>query len=486
MNYIEKHNFTKAELIAILDACIDKTLGEVDKNHVFERTKTMPKITGIAGDVIEQSVLGYPANPSNEPDLIVDSDKVELKTTGIKYSKDSSSGFEAKEPMSITAVSPENITKEEFYESNFWHKLENMLIVYYLYTASHTVPASEYTNFPIKGYDFHKFSGSDQKALKKDWEIVRDFIKHLQEKYDNPEDEYPRISHELRNQLFMIDTAPKWPHRPRFRLKRSVVTTMVQEFFGKSFEELPEDYSTYNEIDKKCHMLTKEYSGKTILDLATHFGIKSNLNGKSIGEQVIVRMFDGFSSKMNKVELFSKIGLIGKTIVTTDKGSRTEDMKLFSIDFNELIQPELKFEESSFYEYFANHQILCIIFEEPSAEASLSQNKFVGFKRISFSDEFIDKNVKPVWEKIRKLIFENNLKDIIRYDKNNEPITNKTGIISSAPNFPKSKDGIVFVRGGGKDSSAKTEEVNGIQMYKQYIWIKGSYIAEELFKFFYL
>ena len=44
MNYIEKHNFTKAELIAILDACIDKTLGEVDKNHVFERTKTMPKI----------------------------------------------------------------------------------------------------------------------------------------------------------------------------------------------------------------------------------------------------------------------------------------------------------------------------------------------------------------------------------------------------------------------------------------------------------
>lgn len=35
----------------------NKTLGEVDTNRVFDRTKANPKITGIAGDVIEQSVL---------------------------------------------------------------------------------------------------------------------------------------------------------------------------------------------------------------------------------------------------------------------------------------------------------------------------------------------------------------------------------------------------------------------------------------------
>lgn len=486
MKHVEKHNFTKSELIAILDACIDRTLGEVDKNHVFDRTITMPKITGIAGDVIEQSVLGYPANPDKEPDLNVDGKTVELKTTGIKYSKNEGYDFEAKEPMSITAVSPEKIVNEQFYNSSFWHKLERLLIVYYLYTADHTVPAAEYAKFPIKGYDFHEFSESDQKALKQDWEIVRDFIIALQKEYDIPENEYPRLSHELRDKLLMIDTAPKWPNRPRFRLKRSVVTTMVQEFFGKTFEELPEEYSTYDEIDKKCHNLTKKYSGKTILDLATLFDIKSNINGKSIGEQVIVRMFDGFSNKMNKVELFSKIGLIGKTIVVTDKGSRTEDMKLFSIDFSELIQPDITFEESSFYEYFANHQFLCIVFEEPSIEAPLSQNRFLGFKRISFSDDFIDKNVKPVWERIRKLIFEKGLKDVIRCDKNGKPIINKTGVVSSAPNFPKSSEGIVFVRGGSKDSSAKTEEVNGIKMYRQFIWIKGSYIAKELFKILYL
>ena len=482
MKHVEKHNFTKAELVSILDACIEKTLGDVDKNHVFNKTITSPKITGIAGDVIEQSVLGYPADPSSEPDLIVDGEKVELKTTGIRISKNNGASFEAKEPMSITAVSPERITDEQFYDSKFWHKLEKMLIVYYLYTATHVVPAAEYANFPIKGYDFHKFSKVDEDALKKDWEIVRDFIKQIKDENDIPEDQYPRLSYELRDRLLMIDTAPKWPHRPRFRLKRSVVTTMVQEFFGKTFERLPENYSTYNEIDKKCRRLEKEYSGKTIQDIASLFGITNDLNGKSIGEQITINMFGGKSTKMNKIELFSKIGLIGKTIVVTDKGSRTEDMKLFSIDFNELSQPNMRFRDSSFYEFFANHQMLCIQFEEPSLEAPLSQNKFVRFKRIQFSEEFIEKNVRPVWLKIRRLILSGRLKDVVIYDKDNVPIKNKNGVIRSAPNFPKSSDGIVFVRGSSKDSSVKTEEINGIKMYKQFIWIKGSYIAEELFK----
>ncbi len=56
------HQFSKIQLIDILDACLNKTLGEVDVNCVFKKTETNPKITGIAGIVIEQSILGYPAS----------------------------------------------------------------------------------------------------------------------------------------------------------------------------------------------------------------------------------------------------------------------------------------------------------------------------------------------------------------------------------------------------------------------------------------
>ena len=56
------HFFHKEDLIGILENVLNKTLGEVDSKNVFARTIEHPKITGIAGDVIEQSVLGYPAD----------------------------------------------------------------------------------------------------------------------------------------------------------------------------------------------------------------------------------------------------------------------------------------------------------------------------------------------------------------------------------------------------------------------------------------
>ena len=66
------HEFSKKEIEKLLTATVGKTLGEVDVKDVFHRAEINPKITGIAGDVIEQSVLGYPANSSGDPDLNID------------------------------------------------------------------------------------------------------------------------------------------------------------------------------------------------------------------------------------------------------------------------------------------------------------------------------------------------------------------------------------------------------------------------------
>ena len=150
----DSHFFHKDEITRILDGCLNKTLGEVDSNNVFDRTIKHPKITGIAGDVIEQSVLGYPPDIRQEPDLDIDGVKTELKTTGMRRK---GSRYDAKEPMSITAVSPDTIVNETFLDSNFWHKLEHMLFVYYLYDSPSPVKAAQYADFPIKGYQFHEF-----------------------------------------------------------------------------------------------------------------------------------------------------------------------------------------------------------------------------------------------------------------------------------------------------------------------------------------
>ena len=77
-----KHRFSYDEIKRRFDSCIGRTLGEIDSSDVFGRYAGKNK--GIAGDVVEQSVLGYPADSRQEPDLEVDGMDVELKVTGLK------------------------------------------------------------------------------------------------------------------------------------------------------------------------------------------------------------------------------------------------------------------------------------------------------------------------------------------------------------------------------------------------------------------
>lgn len=481
---LKGHFFHREELEYILDRALNKTLGEVDEKHVFDKTKRNPKITGIAGDVIEQSVLGFPADNLQRPDLDVGGVATELKTTGIRLSKKDNKKYEAKEPMSITAVSPSRIVSEQFPTSKFWHKLQHMLLVYYHYASAKTVKAAEYADFYIRGYEFHEFDEADEAILRNDWELVRDFILEIQRTFAEPESQYPRLSSELRDKLAYIDTAPKWPNPPRFRLKRQVVTDIVQKHFGNKLEQLPGRYSGYKDIDRKCRAITEQDAGKTVEELVAQYGIVVKNIGKlskSINETVIVKMFGGQSKKLNQIELFRRFGIVGKSITITREGNRTEDTKLFAIDFDEWTDRDIVFEESRAYEYFANYQLLCMLFEEPSKEASLNENKFVGFKRLTFSEDFIQREVRGIWEEVRGLVWEGRLAETVSRDKEGRAIVNKkTGTVRTSLNFPKSKENTVFVRGGGIDASVKTEQVNGINMYKQFVWIKGSDIVDML------
>ena len=183
--------FTKAQLEEILGKVKDKTLGEVDVKHVFDKTIENPKITGIAGMVVEQSVLGYKADSKKEADICVDGVMTEVKTTGLKRTKDGK--LTAKEPVSITAVSIDKkrdirtIDEEiAFEESAFFHKIDNMLFVFYFYDSSVTVKAADYARFPILGHRFHEFSefsDEDKERLRNDCQLVHDYIVDIKQLY---------------------------------------------------------------------------------------------------------------------------------------------------------------------------------------------------------------------------------------------------------------------------------------------------------------
>ena len=208
--------------------------------------------------------------------------------------------------------------------------------------------------------------------------------------------------------------------------------------------------------------------------------IDENRVNKAIGEQIIVKMFGGQSKKINQIELFNKAGIIGKTLTLTENGFRKEDMKLFTIDFNEFEDKDIKFEDSQVYDYFANNKFLCIIFQKPHSEAKMIENKFIGFKIINFDEEFIENEVRITWETIKDLIVNDKLEDVVILDQHGNPRKNRSGNIMSAPNFPKSSERKVFVRGTSSTSDVKPLNINGVQMYRQQIWVKGLYIVEKL------
>lgn len=475
----EKQQFTKEQLIRLLERARNRTLEEVDTAGVLTSGK---RNKGYAGAVVEQSVLGYPPDTARRPDLLVDGIPVELKTTGmIETSTGGKRHYEAKEPVSVTAVQPETIDGEEFETSAFYEKVAHILFVYYFYAHRCSTPA-EYGDFPIKGYQFKDLVDEELEAVRRDWEIVRDYIRNIKELHpDNPEKYYPGISSDLnRQRLSVLDTAPKWPNRPRFRLKRGFVSQFVAQTFGSGFEMLPQRYAGLSELDERCHELRSIWTGKTVGELAQAFGMDAGRKiSKAVSERVIVRMFGGSGGKLSRIADFGRLSIDAHTFVVTNKGMRTEDMKINPmIDFDTFLDPDATFADSAFRAMFSEPQVLVALFEEPSTDAPLAENRFLGFKRFIYPEEFIETEVKSCWDEARATVFSGQLRDVPVIDKaTGRPRVNRNGRIVAAPNWPKSRDHIVFFRGSATTTEDRPLEICGIRMYRQNVWVKGSYFA---------
>ncbi len=398
------HIFTSEELFRKLETAKGHSLGEVDINHVFDAPS---KNKGIAGHVIEESVLGYKKDSRPEHDIEVDGIGTEVKTTGVKKVDGK---YIAKEPVSITGVFIDTIVLEEFERSHFWDKVRQMLFVYYFYDYNGPFDVQVYRRFMILGYELRVVSDADKVILESDWTKVRDYLREAK-KQPEPERYYPEISH---MRLMYLDVAPKYPNPPRFRFRQPYVNGFIQEFFyGRKQAQLPFKFDKYEEFDGRCAQLTKECRGMTVRQLLDRFQIETKTIHKAISERIILAMFDSEAQKINDIDVFNKLGLIGKSLVQSLSNGRTEDMKLFKINFDEIRDKSLKFEDSEFYSYFRDYQILTILFQEQTKkDVRFEDNRFLGFKRVSFSDDFIEYNVKPVWLEIRKLVNEGELREV--------------------------------------------------------------------------
>jgi len=390
-----------------------------------------------------------------------------------------------------------------------------LLIIFYEYKSYEVVPASAYANFRIVDYCYNSFSENEKGQLKNDWEIVRDYLQEVYDKYSSQDDRYEKLqgfTHELRPYLLLIELVPGFKKRPtgsyqkpRYRLKQTFVDHIVRGHFNKSKSDkesqLKESFTSFSQLDARCQQLSRQFRGKSFTQLKQMLEINSDISTKDFAAQCVLKMFGADCNRLNQISDFTKAGIIAKTIIMTPEGKRTEDMKLKQIDFEEWADRDVDFAESDIYSYFCEHSFLCPIFcergntrrrrftdkhqqaiEDERVAEEIGKTTFEGFKRFAFDEEFIENEVKRTWKDSRVLIHQNKLKWEYVLDKNGQKILNKSGSYRGAPNFPKSSEYNVFFRGGANDSSekAKTENVNGIKMLPQFFWLKGSYVTDKL------
>lgn len=460
MAVTDDRKYTKAQIYDILEGAKGKTLGEVDKSRQFDRTKESEKITGIAGDVIEQSVFGYERDSDQECDIEIDGVLTELKTTGVRIPKGDLKSVKgktgdaynvylaAKEGISITGVTFEPTIQTDFNTSHFWEKSEHLLIVFYEYRSYEVVPASAYAQFPIVDYCYNSFSDEEKAKLQNDWELVRDHLQKIYEEYPDTamrNEQLVGFTHVLRPNLLLIELVPGFKRKatgsyqkPRYRLKKTFVDYIVRGHFDKSRTQneivLKDSFSSFAQLDARCHALSLQYKGKTIAELKKMLGI--TISAKNMVAICVIRMFGTNCKRLNQISDFTKVGIIAKTITITPQGGRTEDMKLKQIDFEEWTDRDADFEDSDIYDYFCEHSFLCPIFCEHDSKDQ-SKTTFEGFKRFAFDDEFIENEVRRTWEDSRRLIHNNELEWEYEYDKQGNKRINSSGAYSGAPNFPK-------------------------------------------------
>jgi hypothetical protein len=344
-----------------------------------------------------------------------------------------------------------------------------------------------------------EFDETDKLRLKHDWLLVRDFLIEIHREYPTEEgrkSQYPLLSSKLRKVLLVIDTAPKYPNPPRFRLKRDFATEIAGSLFSKKKKvplvKLSKPIMDYSEIDRKCEELNRLYSGKTFAEIADMLNLtidvpksvtekkdeKTDSNKiplKNFAEKVVLKMFESDAASLNQIDDFRKIGLIAKSLPLDNKGKPKESMKMYTPDFKEWMS-EKTFADSYMRDYFSEHQFLLIVYKYVHPDKNVKTPnfiKFVGFKRVYFTDDFIDTAVWKFWNDVRILIRDEKLK-VIKLFKDNKPIINpKSGTQKEATNFPKEALYDVFMRGSGTKSEEKykTLELCGYKMLPQEIWL---------------
>lgn len=449
--------YTNEDLLAKAKEAEGKTFKDFDIN---DRTSLKTNKGGL-GQIIEEGLFGYEVNSNKEADF--GELGVELKVTPIKINKNKS--LSAKERLVLNIINYMDEIGYTFYESSFWRKNNQLLIMFYLWEKG-----EERADYRILKSILYAYPLEDLEIIKNDWEIIVGKIRdgRAEELSEGDTMYLGAVTKGASRKTVRKQPYSDVPAKQRaFSLKQSYMTTLVRKYIDN---EKVISFATPKELKEKSleQVLEdrfKPYYDKNVTEISEMLQYKINPSNKSTIAHMISKMLGITGTRLDDIDEFSKANIEFKTIRLEPNGKPKESMSFEQIDFQRWL--ETGFEDSQFYEKFETTKFLFIVFQynETKNENKNRIPTFKGIKLWNMPESIIQTHLKDMWEQGQKVLQEG-----VELKPTKRGITN---------NLPKaSENPVTHIRPKATKASDKVELPDGQMITKQCYWLNSHYIAE--------
>ncbi len=430
------------------------------------------KRKGGLGELLEEMYFGYKPDNLSQPDF--NKANLELKVSPYKINKNKT--LSAKERLVISMIGYYDIINQDFYSSSVWKKLENILLIYYLWEED-----KEKLDYLINYV--YPFSPSQQ-DLKI---IINDYNKIRQQVFDGKAHELSEsstlylgaVTKAADSSVRTSQPFSNIPAKPRaFSLKSSYMTALLREKISKDSDEsilknkIVDDFETYiidtinNNKTKTKEELIRQYYGS------------KKISSKNIYNLLTYKML-GVNTD-NAME-FEKANIVVKTIRIENNNKIKESMSFPAFKVMNLIKENWK--ESTIYNFFSNTRFLFVVYRRVGKTYALHGSMFW-----HMPSQDLENIVFKEWQKTQNIFkegvkfkFKESGKKIIV--STNLPKLSNTEILHVRNHSQKS----AYLVNGTKYGSGKLKIdsdllPNGDRISKQCFWLNNKYILKQIKK----
>lgn len=440
-------------------------------NYDYKVSYENKKRKGGLGEIIEERYFHYRADSISKADF--PEAGVELKVTPYKENKNKT--ISAKERLIISMINYMEIVDMDFYSSNAWEKLENILLIYYLWEPE----LKDRLDYIINFVYMLSPEGEDLEIIENDfYSIKKKILDGKAHELSESDTLYlgaatKSSSSRVRREQPFSDI----PAKPRaFSLKSSYMTYVLRNYIQQDSKKEDKILKEKESLEFGEYVLDKinKYKGKEDKELfKTFFGTDSP-KGKDRYSRLA---FEILGVKTKNAEEFVKANIVVKSIRVEENNKIIESISFPYFTILDLIKQE--WENSDIYDYFNETKFLFVIYQKKGLEYYLESAKFWN---MPVSD--IDGKLKEEWERARDIFKEGvefTIKDKDSPIRNNLPKKSNTDILHVRPHAQRAAyliNGVMYGRGKlGRDTDRLPD---GNEMTKQCFWLNNDYVLEQI------